>query len=246
MPSFSPSTAPRRHSLSSRLNAPCASYGVGGRIIQFAAFLFLVCGLCGQIRPAPSAGAEPVLRVVALGDSLSAGYLLPADASFPAVLENRLRARGLNVEVTNAGVSGDTASAGLERLDWSVPEGTDLVIVELGANDMLRGIAPAVTKAALESIIQRLQARGIRVLLAGMLATPSLGETYRKEFDAIFPTLAKAYRVPLYPFFLDGLMAEPKLSLPDGLHPNRAGVETIVDRLLPALLPLLSGPPPSP
>ncbi len=246
MPSFSHCAAWRRKNPPPLLNAPRSSYGVGGRIIQFAAFLILVCGICGQIRPIPGAGAEPLLRIVALGDSLSAGYLLPADASFPAVLENQLRARGFNVEVTNAGVSGDTASAGLERLDWSVPEGTDLVIVELGANDMLRGIDPTVTKAALESLLQRLQARGIKVLLAGMLATPSLGETYRKAFDAIFPALAKTYRVPLYPFFLDGVMAEPKLSLPDGLHPNRAGVETIVERLLPALLPLLTGAPPSP
>jgi len=207
------------------------------RIIQFVVMLVLVAGLCGQIRQGAAAG--PMLRIVALGDSLTAGYQLPADASFPAVLESQLRSRGFDVEVANAGVSGDTASGGLERLDWSVPDGTDLVIVELGANDMLRGIEPAVTRAALGTIVERLKARGMKVLLAGMLATPSLGDTYRQAFDAIFPALAKAYHVPLYPFFLDGVMAEPNLSLPDGLHPNRAGVETIVTRLLPTLMPLL-------
>jgi acyl-CoA thioesterase-1 len=247
MPPFSPLVASPRclpdSLLQRRYRTPRSPYGVGVRILQFALWLALIAGLCGQTRPGPADAAAPPLRIVALGDSLTAGYQLPADASFPAVLENQLRARGFNVEVANAGVSGDTASGGLERLDWSVPDGTDLVIVELGANDMLRGIEPSVTRAALAAILERLKGRGIKILLAGMLATPSLGDAYRQAFDAIFPALAQTYQVPLYPFFLDGVMAEPKLSLPDGLHPNRAGVETIVARLLPALVPLLAAQP---
>jgi acyl-CoA thioesterase-1 len=225
------------------LRAPRVPYGVGMRMIQFALILALVTGLYSQTPSRQAAAAESPRRIVALGDSLTAGYLLPADASFPAILEEKLRAGGFPVDVANAGVSGDTASGGLARLDWSVPDGTDLVIIELGANDMLRGIDPAITRAALGTIIEKLQGRNIKVLLAGMLATPSLGEAYRQAFDAIYPALAQAYHVPLYPFFLDGVMAEPKLSLPDGLHPNRAGVETIVSRILPKLLPLLEAQP---
>jgi acyl-CoA thioesterase-1 len=176
--------------------------------------------------------ADPV-RIVVLGDSLSAGYGLPGSAAFPARLERALQAKGLAVTVANAGVSGDTASDGLARLDWSVPEGTEAVIVELGANDALRGIDPAVTRRALGDILRRLKQRRIAVLLCGMLAPRNLGGEYGKAFDAIYPDLASAESVPLYPFFLDGVAADPKLNQPDGMHPTAAGIDIIVARILP-------------
>lgn len=173
------------------------------------------------------------VRIVAFGDSLTAGYGLPASAAFPARLEAALKAKGLDVKVENAGVSGETASQGLARLDWSIGEGTDAVIVELGANDMLRGLNPATTRAALTEIVQRLRARGITVLLAGMKAAPNLGKPYQETFDAIFPELAAAEGVQLYPFFLDGVAGDRSLIQPDGLHPNAEGVRRIVSGILP-------------
>ncbi|MFG1319701.1 arylesterase [Xanthobacter autotrophicus] len=173
------------------------------------------------------------VRIVAFGDSLTAGYGLPASAAFPARLEVALKAKGLDVKVENAGVSGETASQGLARLDWSIGEGTDAVIVELGANDMLRGLNPATTRAALTEIVQRLRARGITVLLAGMKAAPNLGKPYQETFDAIFPELAAAEGVLLYPFFLDGVAGDRSLIQPDGLHPNAEGVRRIVSGILP-------------
>ncbi|GAC1339776.1 MAG: arylesterase [Beijerinckiaceae bacterium] len=175
------------------------------------------------------------LRIVAFGDSLSAGFMLPPDAAFPAQLEAALRARGRDVTVLNASVSGDTASGGLARLDWSVGEGADLVMVELGANDMLRGTDPAVTHRALDAIITRLQARGMAVLLAGMRSAPNLGSIYGQAFEDIYPALAKAHQVPLYPFFLDGIASDAAFTLEDGLHPNRAGVAKIVEGILPSV-----------
>ncbi len=168
-----------------------------------------------------------------MGDSLTAGYGLPVDAAFPARLEKALTAKGVAVEIANAGVSGDTASGGLARLDWSVPEGTDAVIVELGANDMLRGIDPSVTRQALEQIVRRLTDRRIAVLLAGMRAAPNLGPDYGRDFEAIYSDLAARYDLLLYPFFLDGVAAEAKLNQGDGLHPTAAGVDAIVARILP-------------
>lgn len=185
--------------------------------------------------PSHAMAAERPLRVVALGDSLTAGYLLPAEAAFPSVLQRQLRARGFNVEIANAGVSGDTASAGLERLDWSVPEGTDAVILELGANDALRGLDPAITEKALDQIVARLKARGVAVMIAGMLAPRNMGEPYVNAFDAIYPALAARHEIPLYRFFLEGVAGDPGLNLPDGMHPNAQGVETIVKRMLPAV-----------
>jgi acyl-CoA thioesterase I len=182
---------------------------------------------------APTAAAERAVRIVALGDSLTAGLGLPADAAFPVKLEKALRAKGLAVEISNAGVSGDTASGGLARLDWSVPEGTDAVILELGANDMLRGIDPKVTRAALEEIVRRLTARRIVVLLAGMRAAPNLGPDYGRQFEAIYADLAAQNDLLLYPFFLDGVAADAKLNQRDGLHPTVAGVDAIVARILP-------------
>ncbi|MFG5119838.1 arylesterase [Methylorubrum sp. POS3] len=185
---------------------------------------------------APAArAAEPPLKLVALGDSLTAGYRLPADAAFPAVLERALKAKGRAVEIANAGVSGDTTTGGLDRLDWSVPDGTDGVILELGANDMLRGTDPAVARKALDTIVARLKERGIPVLLAGMLAAPNLGTDYRARFDAIYPDLAKAHGLVLYPFFLEGVTGNRAHTMEDGLHPNAKGVETVVAGILPTV-----------
>jgi acyl-CoA thioesterase-1 len=188
---------------------------------------------------ATPAQADRPVHIVALGDSLTAGYGLAASDAFPARLEAALKARGLNVTVENAGVSGDTASGGLARLDWSVPEGTDVVILELGANDMLRGIDPNVTRAALASILERLKARRIAVLLCGMRAAPNMGAEYARAFDAIFPYLASHYGVPLYPFFLDGVATQANFSLRDGMHPNAAGIDVIVAGILPKVEQLL-------
>jgi len=183
---------------------------------------------------APSSQAENrPLKIVVLGDSLTAGFQLPAAAAFPARLELALKARGFAVSIANAGVSGDTASGGLSRVAWSVPPGTDAVILELGANDMLRGIDPKVTRASLESIIRMLKSRSVEVLLAGMRAAPNMGPEYRRAFDAIYPDLAASYGLVFYPFFLDGIVTDPKFNLGDGIHPNQAGVDVIVARILP-------------
>jgi acyl-CoA thioesterase I len=192
------------------------------------------------MRPLAAAAADRPVRIVALGDSLTAGQGLPADQAFPAKLEQALRAKGLAVEVTNAGVSGDTASSGLARLDWSIPEGTDAVIVELGANDMLRGIDPKITRHALEGIVRRLADRRVAVLLAGMRAAPNLGPDFGRDFEAIYSELAARNDLLLYPFFLDGVAGEAELNQRDGLHPTAAGVDAIVARILPKVEELVS------
>jgi acyl-CoA thioesterase I len=193
-----------------------------------------------QAAERPMQAAERPVRIVVLGDSLTAGFGLPADAAFPARLEQALKAKGLAVEVANAGVSGDTASGGLARLDWSVPEGTDAVILELGANDMLRGIDPKVTRAALEEIVRRLVARRIAVLIAGMQAAPNLGPDYGRDFEAIYADLAARNGLLLYPFFLEGVAADAKLNQRDGTHPTAAGVDAIVKRILPTVEALVA------
>jgi acyl-CoA thioesterase I len=175
------------------------------------------------------------IKMVVLGDSLSAGLGLSASAAFPQRLQKSLKAKGIAVEMINAGVSGDTASGGRDRLDWSVPDGTQAVIVELGANDALRGIDPAVTRAALSDILTRLKARHIAVLLCGMLAPPNYGSDYSARFNAIYPDLAKAFGVPLYPFFLEGVASDRKLNQPDGIHPTAEGVDVIVKNILPTV-----------
>jgi len=192
----------------------------------------------------PEKGPAKPIKMVVLGDSLSAGYGLPGPAAFPIRLQKALEAKGIKVEMSNAGVSGDTASGGRERLDWSVPDGTDAVIVELGANDALRGIDPAVTRAALSDIITKLQARKIAVLLCGMLAPPNYGSEYAAKFNAIYPDLSKSLGVRLYPFFLDGVAADAKLNQADGMHPKAEGVDIIVKNILPtveAFLGAISG-----
>ena len=175
------------------------------------------------------------LTIVAFGDSLTAGYMLGADQAFPAVLEKALRNNGFDISVVNAGVSGDTTSGGLERLEWSIPDGTDGVILELGANDMLRGTDPALARKNLEAMITALNKRHIPVFLAGMYAVPTLGTDYIKAFNAIFPDLAKEHGLPFYPFFLDGIVGQRDLHLSDGMHPNAAGVEIVVHSIQPAI-----------
>jgi acyl-CoA thioesterase I len=184
------------------------------------------------------AAAAP-LSIVALGDSLTAGYGLAAGEDFATRLEAALVASSIDARVANAGVSGDTASAGAARVDWAVPDGAALVIVELGANDALRGIDPAVTRKALSDLLARLGARNLKALLVGMRAPPNMGEDYVRSFDAIYPDLAREHAVPLYPFFLDGVAGAPNLNQPDGMHPTAAGVEEIVRRILPVVISAL-------
>jgi acyl-CoA thioesterase-1 len=184
--------------------------------------------------------ADRPIKIVVLGDSLSAGLGLPVEDAFPARLAEALKGKGVAATIANAGVSGDTASGGLGRLDWSVPDGTDAVIVELGANDALRGLDPSLTKSALDIILRKLADRHIAVLLAGMRAPRNMGSDYASDFDAIYPALASTHPVVFYPFFLDGVAAEPKLNQGDGMHPNAAGVDAIVARILPQVEELIT------
>lgn len=181
-----------------------------------------------------TASAQP-LKILALGDSLTAGYGLPADEGFTAQLGRALKDAGVDAKIINAGVSGDTAAGGLARLDWALADDPAVVIVELGANDALRGLDPAATKASLDAILTRLQQQHRAILLAGMLAPPNLGTEYAASFNAIYPDLAKQHGVTLYPFFLDGVAGNSALVQEDGLHPTAEGVAIIVQRILPAL-----------
>lgn len=192
----------------------------------------------GLSAPAGAAEAEPV-RLVALGDSLVAGYGLPPEQGFVPQLEEALRARGYGVDVIDAGVSGDTTAGGLARLDWVLADDPDLMLVELGANDGLRGIDPAEVRANLSAILERLTDEGIPTLLAGMYAPPNFGPDYSEAFDSIYPELADRYDVRLYPFFLEGVAAEPSLNQPDGIHPNAEGVRVIVGNILPEVIAVL-------
>lgn len=178
--------------------------------------------------------------IVAFGDSLTAGFGLQNSDSFPAQLEKALKARGQDVKVINAGVSGDTAAAGLARLDWALPDDASGVIIELGANDALQGLDPAATKATLEKIITDVKARGLPILLAGMEAPRNLGKDYVEQFRALYADLAARYDLILYPFFLDGVALDDKYLMGDGLHPNAAGVARIVEGILPKVEELLA------
>jgi Lysophospholipase L1 and related esterases len=180
------------------------------------------------------------LRIVAFGDSLTSGLGLPESEAFPGQLQKALRARGHDIEIINAGVSGDTSAAGLERIDWAVPEGTDAVILQFGSNDALRGLDPKQTRANVEAMITKLKSRGIPVLLAGSASPRGMGETYVAEFDRIFSDLARAHELIFYPFFLTGVALRPELNLEDGMHPNAKGVAAIVDAILPAVEKLLA------
>jgi acyl-CoA thioesterase-1 len=222
---------------------PAAPRSYGGRSprVQMALrTIALMALLLGALPGPPARGADALVQIVALGDSLTAGFGLPADAAFPVKLEKALTAKGLAVQIGNAGVSGDTASGGLARLDWSVPEGTQAVILELGANDMLRGLDPKVTRQALQDILSRLHERHIEVLLCGMLAAPNLGADYGRAFDQIFPDLAAAGHLLLYPFFLATVVNNRELVQPDGLHPTAAGIDAIVADILPKVQELVA------
>jgi acyl-CoA thioesterase-1 len=199
----------------------------------------LAASLVALALAALPARAEP-LRIVALGDSLSAGYGLESPDAFTGALQAALVARDHDVVIVNAGVSGDTASDGLARVDWSVGEDADAVIVELGANDALRGVDPAITRDALDRLLARLAERGLPVLLAGMMAPPNLGEDYAAAFNPIYPELAEKHGALLYPFFLDGVAADASLNQADGIHPNAAGVAVIVERIVPSVEALIA------
>ncbi len=193
----------------------------------------------GPANSQASAGQIPV--IVAFGDSLSAGYELAEADAFPNQLKIALEKQGVKADVRNASVSGDTTTGGLARLEWALDGHVDLVILELGANDALRGLDPKRTETNLETMITRIKAQGVRVLLAGMLAPPNMGRDYGAAFDAIYPKLAKAHQIPLYPFFLDGVAAQPGLRLADGMHPNPAGVKIMATRIAPFVIKALAG-----
>jgi acyl-CoA thioesterase-1 len=204
------------------------------RIFAFAAAAFgLLFGT--------SAGATArALKIIAFGDSLTAGYGLPANEAFPAKLRQALAGKGINVDIVNAGVSGDTTSGGLARLDWSVPPDTDAVILELGANDAMRGVDPAVTRKALDEMLQRLKQRGIPVLLCGMYAPPNMGDEFVQTYRDMYPVLAQRYGAILYPFFLDQVAGQTELNQADGIHPTAKGVDRVVDGILPKVEELIA------
>jgi acyl-CoA thioesterase-1 len=206
-------TAPRR------ISVICAAVLV---------FLFII---------APATARPPL--ILGFGDSLTAGLGLPARQAFPERLEAWLHERGIEARVINAGVSGDTTAGGLARLDWALADKPDLVILALGANDALRGIDPATVRNNLDKMIEKIEANGAKMLLVGMLAPPNWGEDYKRAFDRIFPELARAHHLPLYPFFLEGVAMKPELNQPDGLHPNERGVAVLVDRIAPLVVRLL-------
>jgi acyl-CoA thioesterase-1 len=202
----------------------------------------LLAGLLSALSAAaPAAPAPAPFRILFLGDSIAAGYGLPEADSLPVQLQAALREAGRDVAVMGGGVSGDTTAGGLARLDWMLGDKPDLVILELGGNDGLRGLDPKETYANLDKMLTRLAAAKVKVLLAGMLAPPNLGADYDREFDAIFPALAKRHDVPLYPFILDGVAAKPALNQADGIHPNAKGVRVIAERLVPYVAPLIGG-----
>jgi len=202
-----------------------------------------LCGMVLSISVLGSAGApDRAAEILAFGDSITAGFGLPPEEAFPARLEARLRAQGIAAHVVNAGVSGDTTTAGLARLDWALAGKPDVVILELGANDALRGIDPATVRANLEAMISRIQASGAKLLVAGMVAPSNWGEDYRRDFDRIYPELAQAHGVALYPFLLDGVAMDARLNQPDGLHPNERGVAVLVDHIAPLVARLIGGP----
>jgi len=219
------------------------SYGTSARGVEgsFAAVAHIIVLILAFLMTGHALAQSPgkPVKVVAFGDSLTAGLGLPANQAFPVRLQKTLESKGIKIDIINAGVSGDTASGGRDRLDWSIPEGTEAVILELGANDAMRGTDPKVTRAALADILTRLKARKIAVLLCGMLAPPNYGADYAARFNAIYPELARQFDVPLYPFFLEGVAAETRLNQADGIHPTAEGVDRIVRGILPAVEALL-------
>ena len=224
-----------------------AEYGpfLRGRNAAWAVLVMLVPLLLAPLLLAPvltaalASPASAAQKLLVLGDSLTAGYNLPPGDAYPAQLEAALKARGVNMPVINAGVSGDTTAAGLARLDWALAEKPTHVVVALGANDMLRGLPPEQARQNLDAIITQIKQAGVKVMLAGMLAAPNLGADYGKRFNSIYPDLAAKHGIPLYPFFLDGVVSDARLNLGDGLHPNRDGVAVMVERTLPQILRFL-------
>ena len=213
------------------------TYGSG--FVHFKRGLVIALLIAAVTWLAHSSRAEDTVRILALGDSLTAGYGLTEADSFPSQLQTALNARGYGVAMINGGVSGDTTAGGLARLEWALADKPDLVIVALGANDGLRGIDPETTRANLAAILEQLQQRKLPALLVGMLAPPNLGQGYGDRFNAIYPELAEHYQLSLYPFFLDGVATEPDLNQADGIHPNARGVAVIVERMTPYLIRLL-------
>jgi acyl-CoA thioesterase-1 len=199
--------------------------------------LTIMAFFCLTVNSLYAAASEK--KVLVFGDSLTAGFGVPYDKAFPAQLEKKLRGDGYAVTVINAGISGDTTSGGLSRLDWTLQQKPDFVILELGANDMLRATDPALTRANLQKMLEILQQKKIPALLAGMKATTNLGQKYVTAFDGIYPDLAKKYHVVYYPFFLEGVALHRELIQDDGMHPNPAGVAVIVDKILPDVEKLL-------
>lgn len=228
----------RRRPVASHLGTITALFNLNFMVLLAAVAMFGVYTHAGaQTNPQPVKPAP--IRIVAFGDSLTAGFGLKPGQAFPEVLQIALRARGHDVEVINAGVSGDTTAAGLQRFEWAVPEDADGVILELGANDALRGQPVAEARANLDAILKRLSARGLPVLLAGMRSPENWGSDYRASFDAMFPALAQQHGALFYPFFLDGVATDRSLNLDDGLHPNAKGITVIVEKILPLAEQLL-------
>src|SRR3984893_11501982 len=232
-PSLSPAARGEGLSHSPRLRGEGWGEGRGAGLILAAVVLALMT------IASPSKARVPV--ILDFGDSLTAGYGVPAGQAFPARLQAWLHERGIAARVVNAGVSGDTTAGGLARLDWALADKPDLVILALGANDALRGIDPAAVRNNLDTMLRRIKTTGAKVLLVGMLAPPNWGEEYKTEFDRIFPDLSRTNGVPLYPFFLEGVAMKPELNQPDGLHPNERGVAVLVDRIAPVVARLVEG-----
>lgn len=210
------------------------------RINRFAGWAACFLIAAAMMTAAHGSAAAREVKLLAFGDSLTAGYGLPKTEGFTAQLEAALRADGLEVTVINAGVSGDTSAGGRSRVAWALSDGPDAVILELGANDGLRGIEPSVTRENLDAILAQLGGHGVPVLLAGMLAPPNLGKEYGEEFRVVFTTLSEAHDVVFYPFFLDGVAGVPSLNQDDGIHLNAEGVRVVVERILPAVKKLLA------
>jgi acyl-CoA thioesterase I len=200
----------------------------------------IVAAAFGLVFATSPAFAERVLKIVAMGDSLTAGYGVPASDAFPAKLQQALAGKGIKVDIVNAGVSGDTTSGGLARLDWSVPSDADAVILELGANDAMRGVDPVITRKALDEMLQRLKQRGIPVLLCGMYAPPNMGDEFVQAYRDMYPALAQRYGALLYPFFLDQVAGRAEFNQPDGIHPNPQGVDRIVRDIVPKVEELIA------
>jgi acyl-CoA thioesterase-1 len=207
--------------------------------LKLLAPIAIAAAACGYT-PGPVSAAERPVKIVAFGDSLTAGYGLPATDAFPVKLAHALEAKGIKVQIVNAGVSGDTASGGLARLDWSLPGDTDAVILELGANDAMRGIDPKITRDALAAILTRLKERGVAVLLCGMYAPPNMGSDFERAYQQMYPQLARSYDAILYPFFLDGVAGHREHNQADGIHPTSTGVDVIVNAILPKVEELVA------